>query len=98
MTWIKTIPMSQASAGLLKCIEESMRLYPAEYGTPVESLVVKDDPDQGAEIVMAHSLIPDALKHSFSFYGTLLSPELPLSRRDHELIASTVSALNDCFY
>ena len=98
MTWIKTVPLTQTSAELKVCLEESMKLYPAEYSIPVESLVDKDDPDQGAEIVMAHSLIPSALRHAFSFYGTLLSPELPLSRRDHELIAATVSALNDCFY
>jgi hypothetical protein len=98
MTWIKTVPVTHASAELQVCLEESMKLYPAEYAIPVESLVDKDDPDQGAEIVMAHSLIPSALRHAFSFYGTLLSKELPLSRRDHELIAATVSSLNDCFY
>jgi len=27
-----------------------------------------------------------------------MSPDLPLSRRQHEMIALTVSALNSCFY
>jgi hypothetical protein len=33
-----------------------------------------------------------------SAYGVLLSPELPLARRQHEMIATVVSALNRCFY
>ena len=30
--------------------------------------------------------------------AVLLSPELPLTRRQHEMIATVVSALNGCFY
>ena len=47
---------------------------------------------------MSHSLLPDTLYHAFATYGTLLSPDLPLTRRQHEMIAATVSALNSCFY
>jgi hypothetical protein len=47
---------------------------------------------------MSHSLIPEALAHFFAGYGALLSDTLPLSRKQHELIAATVSALNRCFY
>lgn len=97
MTWIKTIPVSEASASLLSAMEETMRLYPPEYGIPVESLMDHVN-GESAAIVMAHSLLPDALRHAFSTYGVLLSPELPLTRRDHELIAATVSSINDCFY
>ena len=39
-----------------------------------------------------------ALRHALSTYGVLLSPELPLTRRQHEMIATLVSALNRCFY
>jgi hypothetical protein len=98
MAWIKTIPLSEAAPDLLSAVQDSMTLYPQEYAVPVESLIDPNSPDQGAQIVMAHSLIPQALRHSFMSYGELLSPELPLSRKDHELIAATVSALNDCFY
>ena len=97
MTWIKTIPVAEASSELQKCLEESMRLYPPEYAVPVDSLADHVN-GESAAIVMAHSLLPKALGHAFSTYGELLSPELPLSRKDHELIAATVSALNDCFY
>lgn len=98
MTWIKTIPLSQADSRLRDCVEEVMQLYPPEYGVPVETVEDSEDGNEGASIVMSHSLIPEALKNAFSTYGTLLSSELPLSRRQHELIAATVSALNDCFY
>ncbi|MFN8579913.1 MAG: hypothetical protein U0163_02910 [Gemmatimonadaceae bacterium] len=47
---------------------------------------------------MSHSLIPDALHHAFATYGTLLSPELPLVRRQHEMIATVVSETNRCRY
>jgi hypothetical protein len=97
MAWIKTITMDEASPELMAALGETMGLYPEEYGTPIEELAAHNPPG-GAAIVMAHSLLPNVLKHSFSAYGHLLSPDLPLSRRDHELIASTVSALNDCFY
>jgi len=30
--------------------------------------------------------------------GVALSPELPLQRRQHEMIATVVSAANRCFY
>lgn len=97
MTWIKTTPLSEAEGRLKECVDECMRLYPPEYSIPVEA--VSDVTDgQGASIVMAHSLLPEVLKHTFSTYGALLSPELPLGRRQHELIAATVSALNNCFY
>jgi hypothetical protein len=44
-------------------------------------------------IVASHSLIPGALEHIFAGYAAMLDPKLPLSRRDHELIAATVSGL-----
>ena len=49
-------------------------------------------------IVASHSLIPEAMLHAMSAYGVLLSKNLPLSRRQHEMIATVVSALNRCFY
>ena len=49
-------------------------------------------------IVAAHSLIPQALRHSMSAFGAMLSPDLPLTRSQHEMIATVVSSLNACFY
>jgi hypothetical protein len=42
--------------------------------------------------------MPDVLQHTFSTFGALMSPDLPLERRHHEMIAATVSALNSCYY
>lgn len=92
--WIRTIGAADASPELLNALNSQTSLYPPEYAIPVDGL---DDSD-GAGIVMSHSLIPAALYHAFALYGTLLSPDLPLSRRQHEMIASTVSSLNRCHY
>jgi hypothetical protein len=48
--------------------------------------------------VAAHSLIPEAMHHLMAGLAVLLGPHLPLSRRQHEMIASVVSARNSCFY
>lgn len=98
MVWIKTGELSPENKTLMDSMEASFALYPAEYQTPVESLRTSEDGKEPASIVMAHSLIPEALRHAFSTFGHLMSPDLPLSRRDHELIATTVSSLNECFY
>ena len=90
--------MTEARPELHLGIEEQAKLYPVEYKTHVESLVEYENPANGPGIVMAHSLLPDTLKHTFSTLGTLLSPDLPLSRREHEMIAATVSSINSCFY
>ncbi|HLK60782.1 MAG TPA: hypothetical protein VKU00_29735, partial [Chthonomonadaceae bacterium] len=54
--------------------------------------------DTGGNISGSHSLLPDTLYHAFATLGTLLSPDLPLTRRQHEMIATVVSVLNDCYY
>ncbi len=94
MTWIKTIPMTEASEALRRAMEDQRGLYPIEYATPVHP--TSDGASSG--IVHSHSLIPDALFHAFSTFGSLMSPELPLSRRDHEMIATMVSVTNRCVY
>jgi hypothetical protein len=35
MTWIKTVPMAEASEGLRRAVEAQRALYPIEYATPV---------------------------------------------------------------
>jgi hypothetical protein len=93
MTWIKTVPLSEASEQLMRALEKQRALYPKEYSPPVFQS------DEGLPgIVASHSLIPDALFHAFSTFGALMSPELPLERRQHEMIATMVSVTNRCFY
>jgi alkylhydroperoxidase family enzyme len=94
MTWIKTVPMSEADDELKRAVEAQRELYPAEYAQPVHP--VGDGQTSG--IVASHSLIPAALHHAFATFGALMSPELPLSRRQHEMITTVVSATNRCHY
>jgi hypothetical protein len=93
MTWIKTIPSSEADEKLLQAIEGEKLFYPKEYADPVHP-----DPSGAASIVGSHTLIPDALFHAFATFGSLMSPELPLERRQHEMIATMVSVTNRCVY
>jgi hypothetical protein len=93
MTWIKTIPLSAANERLRHAIEAQNGLYPIEYATPVHPTG-----DGTSSIVASHSLIPAALEHAFSTFGALLSPDLPLTRRQHEIIATMVSVTNHCHY
>ena len=82
MTWIKTIPKSEADAAYKAAIDAQHAWYPREYGEQVPGIPTND----GDGIVAAHSLIPNALHHAFATFGTLMDPELPLTRRDHERV------------
>jgi hypothetical protein len=93
MTWIRTVPLAEADEKLLKAIKGEQGFYPKEYGDPVHP-----DETGGSSIVGSHTLIPDALYHAFSTFGALMSPELPLDRRQHEMIATMVSVTNRCVY
>jgi len=75
-------------------MEAQKALYPIEYATPVQPSA--DGSTSG--LVASHSLIPDALYHAFATFGVLMSPELPLSRRQHEMITTVVSVTNRCRY
>ena len=97
MTWIKTVPPSEADERLMTLLKAQRDLYPPEYNSPVSGA----DDTSGREfpgIVGSHTLIPDALYHAFSTFGVLMSPELPLKRAQHEMIATVVSAVNRCHY
>ncbi|MFN0182153.1 MAG: hypothetical protein ACKVZ0_25390 [Gemmatimonadales bacterium] len=93
MAWIKTVPLAEGGEALRRAVEAQMGLYPVEYDQPVHPTA-----DGPSGIVASHSLIPDALHHAFSTFGALMSPELPLSRRHHEMIATMVSVTNACRY
>jgi hypothetical protein len=93
MTWIKTIRMEE-DEGVKKAIEDERKLYPVEYATPVAAVFAGVE----ASIVGSHSLFPEVLFHAFSTFGALLSSELPLERRQHEMIATMVSVTNRCHY
>ncbi len=97
MTWIKTMPPAEADEKLRRAQEMQRALYPVEYAQSVEAFGPEFD-DASGGIVASHSLLPDALYHAFATFGVLLSPDLPLSRRQHEMITTVVSSVNRCFY
>jgi len=92
MTWIRVIPFDQDDT-LMKAAEAQQKLYPIEYATPTH-------PQQAATdgIVASHSLTPDALYHAYAPFDAHMSPDLPLTRRQHEMITTVVSATNRCQY
>jgi len=90
MAWIKTIPFDQADASLRQALDAQHSLYPKEYD--------RKPGDASESIVSTHTLIPEALHHAFATFGALLSPSLPLSRAQQEMITTHVSALNRCHY
>ncbi|MDQ2855837.1 MAG: hypothetical protein M3R68_05885 [Acidobacteriota bacterium] len=94
MTWIKTIPFSEADKKLRHAVEAQRKLYPMEYAEPIHPT----SDGQTSGIVASHSLIPDALFHAFATFGALMSPDLPLTRRQHEMITTVVSVANRCHY
>jgi hypothetical protein len=92
MTWITVVPFEDDDE-VRKAREAQMHLYPAEYAEPTH-------PQHAAHegIVGSHSLIPGAMYHAFAAFGVLMSPDLPLTRRQHEMITTVVSATNRCRY
>ena len=93
MTWIKTVTVDESDE-VRKAVESQRALNPIEYATPVHPT-----PDgETAGIVASHSLIPQALFHAFATFGSLMSPDLPLDRRQHEMITTVVSVTNRCHY
>ena len=93
MAWIKTIGFGEADETLQKRLTDLRALYPREYEQPTTEQTGTDE-----SIIESHTLIPDAMFHSFAAYAAMMSPDLPLERRQHEMIATMVSAANDCFY
>lgn len=93
MAWIKTVPLAEADGKLLEFLMKQRGLYPIEYDTPAPKASLTDE-----SIVESHTLIPEAMFHAFSTFGVLLSPDLPLERRQHEMIATMVSVTNNCHY
>lgn len=90
MTWIRTIPIEEADESLRHILEATRALYPQEYDSPHSP--------GGDSVVASHTLLPDVLHHIFGAFAAMLSPDLPLSRAQHEMIATMVSVTNHCFY
>ena len=101
MTWIKTVNRKDADDAQRAKLREAFRwaqMYPREYSAPVPSLAALEKETGEGGISDAHTLLPDTLYHAFALLGTLLQPDLTLSRTQQEMIATTVSVINHCFY
>jgi hypothetical protein len=97
MTWIKTLPPSESTA-VREVLQKLATLYPREYDPSHRHERILPESVKNDSIMTSHSLIPQAMYHAFATFGSLMDPSLPLTRRQHEMIATTVSTLNRCFY
>lgn len=93
MAWIKTISFEESDENLQNMLIKLRATYPREYeASTVEQTGIKES------IIQSHTLIPEAMFHAFSEFSALMSPDLPLERRHHEMIATVVSLTNSCHY
>lgn len=97
MTWIKTVPPTENPA-VREVLQTLNELYPKEYDQTRRHLRQVPDIVKNDSIMLSHTLLPQAMYHAFATFGVLMDPSLPLTRRQHEMITTTVSALNRCFY
>lgn len=97
MAWIKTVPLVEASEQFLQLLQQQRQLYPVEYAEPVQH-AGGNIPGELPGIIASHTLMPQALYHAFSAFGAMMAPDLPLTRREHELITTVVSVTNRCRY
>jgi hypothetical protein len=98
VTWIETLQPGPDQPDLVAALGRAVAGYPFDYSPAGQERMQVPAAVASDSIVMSMSLIPPALQAFFSGFGALLDPSLPLSRREHELIAATVSAINSCFY
>lgn len=92
MAWVRRDLCAEFVAARLRATHG----YPPEYGAPHHPRV--PEAVQGDSIMGTHSLLPAVMEGVFTALRELYDPKLPLTRREHEMIATRVSALNDCFY
>ena len=97
MTWIKTV-LPTENPTVREVLQTLNELYPKEYDQARRHLRQVPDIVKNDSIMRSHSLIPQAMYHAFATFGVLMDPSLPLTRRQHEMITTTVSTLNRCFY
>jgi len=97
MTWIKTASPMESPA-VREVLQKLAALYPKEYDPSHRHERILPDLVKNDSIMTSHSLIPQAMYHAFAAFGSMMDSALPLSRRQHEMIATTVSTLNKCFY
>jgi hypothetical protein len=88
MAWLPTISRTQATGALADA-------YAAMDNRPMPPVYQAPHGDVPG-IIQAHSLDPELLRRTFSVSGALATTGLPWV--DRELLASTTSRTNQCFY
>jgi alkylhydroperoxidase family enzyme len=88
MAWLRTVPQAQATGALAEA-------YAAMDNRPMPP-VYRAPHGDAPGIIRAHSLDPELLRRTFSVSGALATTRLPWA--DRELLASTTSRTNQCFY
>jgi len=88
MAWLGTISRMQATGALAEA-------YAAMDHRPMPPVYLPPH-DDAAGIIRAHSLDAELLRRTFSVSGALATTHLPWP--DRELLASTTSRTNQCFY
>ncbi|HEY6312391.1 MAG TPA: hypothetical protein VIY52_16540 [Streptosporangiaceae bacterium] len=88
MAWLRTVPKAEATGALAEA-------YAAMDNRPMPP-VYRPPHGDAAGIIRAHSLDPELLRRTFSVSGALATTRLPWA--DRELLASTTSRANQCFY
>ena len=88
MAWLATVSRAQATGALAEA-------YAAMDNRPMPQ-VYRPSHGDAAGIIRAHSLDPELLRRTFSVSGALSTTRLAWP--DKELLASTTSRTNQCFY
>jgi hypothetical protein len=94
MTWIA----QRSDEEVVDAMRSALAGYPPEYAPHKRGERRVPEAVRRDSIVGTHSLAPKVLEHLFAALRAMFDPALPLSRRQHETIATVVSGLNDCFY
>ncbi|MDH3403154.1 MAG: carboxymuconolactone decarboxylase family protein [Acidobacteriota bacterium] len=82
MAWIETVPPEEATGTLKRIYDDAVRRAGRVYN-----------------IIRLQSARPRVLRASVRLYTEIMySPESGLSRAEREMIATTVSRVNGCFY
>ena len=82
MSWINMVSQEEATGDLA----DFYKTYTAKTGGELD------------HVLQVQSLMPEAMQAFYETYLELMWKPGPLDRRERELIAVTVSSLNDCHY
>lgn len=88
MAWLKIVWQAEAAGELAEA-------YAAADNRPIPP-VYRPSHGDAAGIIRAHSLDPELLRRTFGVSGALATTQLAWA--DRELLASTTSRTNQCFY